>query len=85
MRAQWQIDQGEKCGCKGTDEYCPCQNVSPDQKSDITTRIKCAALAFANDYGPLPAANRGDDAAQEQLAMNLLSKLRQFGLTIRPR
>lgn len=32
MREQWQIDQGAKCGCKGTDEYCPCQNVSPDQR-----------------------------------------------------
>lgn len=20
-------EQGKKCGCKGTDEYCPCQNV----------------------------------------------------------
>lgn len=85
MREQWQIDQGKKCGCKGTDELCPCQNISPDQKIDITTRIKCAALAFANDYGPLSAANQGDDAAQEQLAFNLLRKLRQHGLTIRVR
>lgn len=27
MRAQWQIDQGKACGCRGHDEYCPCQNV----------------------------------------------------------
>ncbi len=31
MPQQWQIDQGKRCGCKGTDEYCPCQNVSPEQ------------------------------------------------------
>lgn len=26
MREQWQIDQGETCGCRGTDDLCPCQN-----------------------------------------------------------
>lgn len=31
-REQWQIEQGERCGCKGSDEMCPCQNVSPEQK-----------------------------------------------------
>ena len=25
-REQWQIDQGNKCPCRGADEYCPCQN-----------------------------------------------------------
>lgn len=49
---------------------------------DTRLRIKCAALSYANDYGPLPAANRGDDAAQEALADNLISKLRQAGLRI---
>ena len=28
MREQWQIDQGNACGCKGSDEYCGCQNVN---------------------------------------------------------
>lgn len=45
-------------------------------------RIKCAALSYANDYGPLCAANRGENAAQEALADNLISKLRQVGLRI---
>lgn len=31
MLYQWQIDQGKRCGCEGADEYCPCQNVSPEQ------------------------------------------------------
>lgn len=26
-REQWQINQGKKCPCGGSDEYCPCQNV----------------------------------------------------------
>lgn len=25
-RAQWQIDNAAKCGCRGTDDLCPCQN-----------------------------------------------------------
>jgi hypothetical protein len=27
MHWPWQIDQGKRCGCRGTDEYCGCQNV----------------------------------------------------------
>lgn len=26
MREPWQIEQGERCPCRGSDEYCPCQN-----------------------------------------------------------
>ena len=49
---------------------------------DTRLRIKCAAVGFANDYGPLPAANLGDDTAQEQIADRLISMLRQSGLKI---
>jgi predicted DNA-binding transcriptional regulator YafY len=34
MRSQWQIDQGKQCGCGGSDEFCPCQNV--DRTMSIT-------------------------------------------------
>jgi hypothetical protein len=27
-RPQWMIDQGNACGCRGTDDMCPCQNVA---------------------------------------------------------
>ena len=27
MRTRWQEEQGAACGCKGHDDYCPCQNV----------------------------------------------------------
>lgn len=27
-RQDWQIKQGVSCGCKGTEEMCPCQNVN---------------------------------------------------------
>jgi len=26
-RSKWQIEQGARCGCRGSDDYCPCQNV----------------------------------------------------------
>lgn len=25
-RPQWMIDQGARCGCRGTDDLCECQN-----------------------------------------------------------
>ncbi len=30
---QWQIEQGARCGCRGTDEYCGCQNVQPGDRT----------------------------------------------------
>lgn len=54
----------------------------PSKPDDTRLRIKCAAVAFAQDYGPLPAAMRGEDAAQERMADILISKLRQVGLTV---
>lgn len=27
LKEQWQIDQARACGCRGTDDMCPCQNV----------------------------------------------------------
>ncbi len=37
-RSYWQIEQGKKCGCRGADEYCPCQN------TDSTTPARAEAL-----------------------------------------
>lgn len=34
-REAWQIEQGQRCSCQGSDDYCPCQNVSPYQKKDL--------------------------------------------------
>ena len=38
-RSYWQIEQGKKCGCRGADEYCPCQN------TDSTTPAQPEALS----------------------------------------
>ena len=34
MRSQWQIDQGNACGCKGHDEWCGCQNVNRSEPEE---------------------------------------------------
>ncbi len=44
--------------------------------------IRRAAVAFANDYGPLPAANAGDEDAAQKIADRLISALQRQGLTI---
>ena len=31
-REEWQIEQGNRCGCKGSDEWCGCQNNMPDDQ-----------------------------------------------------
>lgn len=28
-REPWQIEQGARCGCRGSDDMCCCQNVNP--------------------------------------------------------
>lgn len=28
-RSEWQEENAERCGCRGSDDYCPCQN-DPD-------------------------------------------------------
>ncbi len=46
--------------------------------------IRSAAVSFANDYGPLPAANSGDEAARHEVAHHLWKALRAHGLSIVP-
>lgn len=46
--------------------------------------IKNAAVAFANDYGPLNAANSGDEEARQEMAQRLHRALRDQGLSIVP-
>jgi len=35
-RSPWQIEQGKKCSCRGSDDYCPCQNVDFSQRETPT-------------------------------------------------
>lgn len=44
--------------------------------------IRKAAIRFANDYGPLPAANAGDEAAQHEVASRLHRACARAGLKI---
>ena len=50
--------------------------------SDRMRGIRKAAVAFANDYGPLPAANAGDEDAQQAIAERLIECLERQGLVV---
>lgn len=54
-------------------------------KHEATERvlaIRRAAVRFANDYGPLPAANNGDVAAQHEVGSRMFRALAREGLKI---
>ncbi|KEP71746.1 hypothetical protein DL1_00030 [Thioclava dalianensis] len=55
------------------------KKMTPEQRVEA---IRSAAVAFANDYGPLPAANAGDEAARHEVAHRLWKALRAQGLSI---
>ena len=52
------------------------------QPTQRVLAIRRAALKFANDYGPLPAANAGDELAQHELATRLFKACAEQGLKI---
>jgi hypothetical protein len=55
------------------------------QKHEPTRRLlamRRAAVRFANNYGPLPAANAGDERAQHEIAKRLHDICEAEGLTI---
>src|SRR5690606_27747407 len=45
-------------------------------------KMRRAAVAFANDYGPLPAANQGDEKAMHAVATRMFDALRKEGLHV---
>ena len=51
-------------------------------KEQRVEAIRSAAVSFANDYGPLPAANAGDEQARHDVARRLWKALRAQGLSI---
>ena len=55
------------------------------QKHEPTRRLlamRRAAVRFANDYGPLPSANAGDEKAQHEVAKRLHDFCEAEGLRI---
>lgn len=45
LRSQWQIRQGALCGCRGHDEYCPCQNTDRSARPGHAETCKHADTA----------------------------------------
>lgn len=42
-RAPWQIEQGARCGCRGTDDLCACQNETPWPRPAIDWQARALA------------------------------------------
>lgn len=59
LRQGWQIEQGARCGCRGVDDMCPCQNEQRNAPTPITAPEVCGL-----DLGKLEevarAATQGD-------------------------
>ncbi|WP_313014569.1 hypothetical protein [Brevundimonas sp.] len=52
-RSAWQIEQAKKCGCRGSDEYCPCQNTNsttPARAEAPSDDLRTACKAVLDDY-----------------------------------
>lgn len=52
--------------------------------SDDERRLQAAAIRFASDYGPLPAALQGDPEARAKVADRLADVLMAEGFKIIP-
>ena len=52
------------------------------QTTERVLAIRRAAVTFANDYGPLSAANNGDEASQHLVGARLFNALKREGLAI---
>lgn len=62
-RADWQKRQGGICSCRGSDDYCPCQNTdfsAPPEPSDDAYRVVHRAAAA---WGAATSEDDGDAAA----------------------
>lgn len=60
------------------------QNSAPRHNGSLGERLSKAARSFANDYGPLSAANSGEEAALYTMGGKLLEALNAHGLQVTP-
>jgi len=65
--------------CHPDDEEWIMKRMTNEQRVEA---IRTAAVSFANDYGPLTAANSGDEQARHDVAHRLSKALRAQGLSI---
>jgi hypothetical protein len=52
-RPAWMIEQAARCGCRGTDDMCPCQNENPWPRASVDWEARATELAEA--LGPFVA------------------------------
>lgn len=49
----WQTEQGKACPCGGADDYCVCQNVSPEDRAAREAEREAERSALNLAYGLL--------------------------------
>lgn len=57
------------------------KKITPSPNARVLA-IRRAAVSFANDYGPLSAANNGIETAQHEVASRMFRALQREGLHI---
>jgi hypothetical protein len=76
------VEQGKRCGCRGTDDMCPCQNetpwpreTTPDQSQEIA-RLQMVASVLAEALKPFaeiePSSLYSDDGSEAEGYVALL-------------
>jgi hypothetical protein len=58
LRAPWQIENAARCGCRGADDMCPCQNDPDAFKPRLSTDDLRALLRETHDFISEEADNR---------------------------
>lgn len=65
MRSDWQIANAQKCGCRGSDDYCACQNdpdhFKPKSLDDQLAEAEARVEEIKRQIRTGPCAQNGHD------------------------
>jgi len=76
LREPWQIEQAKACGCRGTDDLCPCQNESPWPRPPAHHSVciipNCGKTCAAHE--PFCTNHRDDSLTPEEAWQDLVER-----------
>ena len=68
-RPEWMVQQGNRCGCKGTDDMCPCQNEDqsqPQSRRDLAGEVRTLELQQQTDRQTIAGLLRARETAESR-------------------